>query len=205
MKTGMCPNTSRQPPAHTQCIPVAIRDASGSAKPWGGLWPFPSTLHPREHGNTWMGLQQAGRCAEEAGGQTDRVWDGQALLAGTAVAELLLSALDSLAHPGFHLLSRMSLLPQPARVGLRCLWGRWRNSGSSERGGNGCAVNPKQWHTSEQTYITYSMSYIIYAHVHMEVLRGSSFRMTNIFCLHDSSFWLNTSLHTSKAGHPCHL
>lgn len=26
MKNGMCPNTSRQPPTHTQCIPVATSD-----------------------------------------------------------------------------------------------------------------------------------------------------------------------------------
>lgn len=68
----------------------------------------------------------AGRQVCRGSGRTDRqtVWDGQAPL---AVAELLLSGPGSLAHPGLHLLSGMSLLPQPARAGLLCLRGSWRN------------------------------------------------------------------------------
>lgn len=168
--------------------------------------PFPARCI---HENTWYGYpaarQVCQRLLQGRREQEDRQtqfgmdrprWLTRAVAGVIAVCPWLLGTSGcSICSPW------ISLLRHPGRVGLVCLWGRWRSSGSSEREGNYCAViqNRNVLQHIYILYIIYSVSYIIYAHIYVEISKGLSFGMTNIFCLHNNSFWLNASLH-SRAG-----
>lgn len=53
-------------------------------------------------------------------------------------------------------------------------------------------------------YTIYYIKYIIYVYIHVDILNWSCFWMTNIYCLHDNSFWLNAPLHNAALGILCH-
>lgn len=160
----MCPNMSIDNHLFTLSAPP-WPPVTAPAQFRAGQWPFPSTLHPWEHVE-WLSSSQAGvpeaAGQKGAGGQTDTVWDGQTLLADTGRGWSYCCVPLAPWHIWvFHLW--ISLLHHPARVGLLCLWGRWRNSGSSEGEGNYCAVirNRNVLQHIYMLYTIYSMSYII--------------------------------------------